>query len=137
MKGNRMNQSIIIIAALGIVGACYGLYVKSKNTKNTEKAKKIVLTPENIGRIEMSDIVGYFKSLHLVEGKDKPFIAQGNKILDMVEISEPVSPDKTLLLLGVLYGADNEVKDLKALCCDTLSDNVKEVLGSDHLVVLS
>ena len=128
-----MNQSIIIIAALGVAGVCYGLYVRSKKTK---EITKLVLTPENVAQIEMSDIVGYFKSLNLLKGEDKPFVAQGKKVLELVDLSESVPENKTILLLGV-YGRGDEIKGLKALCCDNLGNSVKNVLGSDSLIVLA
>ncbi|MBD5354593.1 MAG: hypothetical protein HDR85_06790 [Bacteroides sp.] len=126
-----MNQGIIIIAALGVAAVCCGLYFKSKKTN-----KKPILTPENVEQIEMSDIVGYFKSLNLIKGQDKPFIAQGDEVLKLVEFQNPI-PEKSIMLLLGVYGSDYEIKHLKALCCNVLDDSVKEVLGSDTLVVLS
>lgn len=80
-----------------------------------------------------SDVVGYFKSLHLDPQKDTPFIIDGMELAKHIKDV----PNAPCLFMGVLE--DNEISNYRLLCADSFDAQTKEVLAKaqDGIVVLS
>lgn len=79
-------------------------------------------------------VVDYFKGLKLRKGKDIPFIADENKIADLIH----KAPEKNVGIFEATYNEDtNEIENYKAIEADEMDPQLKSVLGNEKLVVLS
>lgn len=79
-------------------------------------------------------VVDYFKGLKLRRGKDIPFIADENKIADLIH----KAPEKNVGIFEATYNEDtNEIENYRALEADEMDSQLKSVLGNEKLVVLS
>jgi len=79
-------------------------------------------------------VVDYFKGLRLRKGHDVPFIADSNKIADLIHSA----PTKNVGIFEATYNEDtNEIENYRALEADELDPQFKSVLGNEKLVVLN
>lgn len=79
-------------------------------------------------------VVGYFKGLRLRKGRDIPFIANENKMRDLIH----QAPQKSVGIFEGTYNEDtNEIENYRSLEADALDPQMKSVLGNEKLVVLS
>lgn len=79
-------------------------------------------------------VVDYFKGLKLRKGRDIPFIADENKIADLIH----KAPEKKVGIFEATYNEDtNEIENYRALEADEMDPQLKSVLGNEKLVVLS
>lgn len=79
-------------------------------------------------------IVDYFKGLRLRKGRDIPFIADENKIAELIH----KAPVKDVGIFEATYNEDtNEIENYRALEADEMDSQLKSVLGNEKLVVLS
>lgn len=79
-------------------------------------------------------VVSYFKGLRLRKGRDIPFIADENKIADLIH----KAPEKNVGIFEATYNEDtNEIENYRAVEADEMDSQLKSVLGKEKLVVLS
>ena len=79
-------------------------------------------------------VVDYFKGLKLRRGRDVPFIADENKIADLIHNA----PVKNVGIFEGTYNEDiNEIENYRAIEADEMDPQLKNVLGNEKLVVLS
>lgn len=79
-------------------------------------------------------VLDYFKGLRLRKGRDIPFIADENKIADLIHSA----PTKNVGIFEATYNEDiDELENYRALEADELDQKFKDVLGNEKLVVLS
>lgn len=82
----------------------------------------------------ISHVVDYFKGLKLRKGKDVPFIADENKIADLIH----KAPQRNVGIFEATYNEDtNEIENYRALEADEMDSQLKSVLGNEKLVVLN
>ena len=128
-------KTVIIIGCVALVG-CAGYLYYRKNKKNL-----IPIETKTVdGILNFSDVLGYFKSKNLIQGKDIPFIAQ-NDISGAFSkkthnpFPEPKEGYKTIVL-GVYNEKADTISHCQVLYVKELDDKTKEVLGKEDLVVL-
>ncbi len=79
-------------------------------------------------------VVDYFKGLKLRQGRDVPFIADENKIADLIH----KAPVKNVGIFEGTYNEDtNEIENYRAIEADEMDSQLKSVLGNEKLVVLT
>ena len=79
-------------------------------------------------------VVDYFKGLKLRKGRDIPFIADENKLADLIH----QAPTKNVGIFEGTYNEDtNEIENYRAIEADELEPKFKDILGNEKLVVLS
>lgn len=78
-------------------------------------------------------VVDYFRGLKLRKGRDVPFIADSNKIANLIH----QAPQKEVGIFEATYNEDtDEIENYRALEADKMDSNLKNVLGNEKLVVL-
>lgn len=132
-----MNNGIWIILGVGIVS--YGVYRLYKSYSKKEGIEKSVpkVKPEVVEQLGMLDVIGYFKTLHLDKDNDKPFIAIGDVMKDLINLSESDYAGFTFICLGNYKNSSDNLENLKVLACKEVGTDVLEILGNDKLVTLS
>lgn len=82
----------------------------------------------------VQDVVGWFRSLGLIKGKDIPFVADPAKIKDMLN-NAPVKN------VGLFEGVYDEQSDTitrhRLIEADSLDEQTRQILSNEPLVVLS
>lgn len=79
-------------------------------------------------------VVDYFKGLKLRKGRDVPFIADENKIADLIH----KAPTKNVGIFEGVFNEDtNEIEHYRAIEADEMDSSLKTVLGNEKLVVLN
>lgn len=122
-----MKTILGVVLGLGAIAIAAIAVSKSK--------KKIPMESETVnGNLKMSDVVGYFKMLQLVKGKDVPFIARASRFKDVINTN---SAKPQSLVLGVFNQESNEFNPVKVIFCDGFDEKLLEVLGNEDLVVLN
>jgi phage-related protein len=82
----------------------------------------------------VAHVVNWFKSLALDKEKDIPFIADADKIKDMLK----TAPVKNVGIFEGVYDEDaDEITSNRFVDADSLDEKTKEVLGNEPLVVLN
>lgn len=82
----------------------------------------------------VKDVVGYFKNLSLVQGKDIPFIAKGEQFKEMIKNA----PNKNVGIFQGVYNEDaDEITDAQYIGADQIDQETRGVLGNEQLVTLS
>lgn len=132
-------MKILIIVVIILVVIAIVVY-RGRNKGNVSEGvvsgfDNLEIKPVDLGR-ELSftsDVVGYFKSLHLDPQKDTPFIMDGKVLTKRVKNV----PNAPCLFMGVLK--DNEISNYRLLCADSFDVQTKEVLAKaqDGFVALS
>lgn len=81
------------------------------------------------------NVIGWFKSLPIKQGRDVPFIANANKQEFKALLKKAPTKD-----VGIFQGVYNEVSDEitynEYLDADAVDQQTKNVLGNEELVVL-
>lgn len=134
-----MSKYIWIFLGIGAISyVSYRLYKSSRKVKNFSKEEKDKIKPEVVDFLGMKDVVGYFKGLNLRKEIDKPFISQSEDMKEMMlDLSDPQYDGLDIICLGVYEDNSEKLKNFKALACNEVGNDIKEILGSDKLVVLS
>lgn len=79
-------------------------------------------------------VVSYFKGLALRKGRDIPFIADENKLAELIH----KAPTKNVGIFEATYNEDtNELENYRAIEADELDEDTKNILDQEKLVVLS
>ena len=128
-------KTVIRIGCVALVG-CAGYLYYRKNKKNLIPFE----TKTVDGILNFSDVLGYFKSKNLIQGKDIPFIAQ-NDISGAFskKAHNPFPGPKTgykTIVLGVYNEKASTISHCQVLYVKELDEKTKEVLGNEDLVVL-
>lgn len=151
----------VLFGVVAVVGVGYYLYSKrgasTGDGKNNIVAKiqevyKKTIAAKSKGSIKIntveetdfSNIVGFFKSLHLDSQKDIPFIADLRKgefdLKELVVVSDDllrIEGCPVVLLLGVYNEENDQVANTQILCAKKLDEKTHDVLGEESLVRLS
>ncbi len=134
-----MNTLGWIATAVAIGGAAY-LILKNKTVSKSFKdkieeslRKKIISTSENVEELRMADVVSFFKSKSLVEGRDIPFVATVAGFSKVVSL-----PNKENgYILGIYNEANDDLTEIKLIYAKTVDEKFKSVIGNEQLVVLT
>lgn len=134
-----MNTLGWIATAVAIGGAAY-LILKNKTVSKSIKdkieeslRKKIISTSENVEELRMADVVSFFKSKSLVEGRDIPFVATVAGFSKVVSL-----PNKENgYILGIYNEANDDLTEIKLIYAKTVDEKFKSVIGNEQLVVLT
>lgn len=79
-------------------------------------------------------VVGYFKGLTLRKGRDIPFIANQEKLRDIIH----QAPVKDVGIFEGTYNEDtDEIENYRMVEADELDSETKKILGDEKLVVLT
>lgn len=79
-------------------------------------------------------VIDYFKGLKLRKNKDIPFIADENKIADIIH----KAPEKNVGIFEATYNEDtNEIENYRAIEADEMDSQLRSVFDNEKLVVLS
>lgn len=131
-----MKTLAFIIGAAAIGGVAY--YIWKKN--NTERFWiNNVKTID--GTLDFEDVVGYFKSKDLIQGRDVPFISKDGDFKQFLKKTHKRFPEGKdgyiTIVIGVYDESSDTIKHAQILYVKNLDDKTKEVLGNDEFVVLS
>lgn len=91
------------------------------------------------GTLRMDDIINYFKSQQIIKGQDIPFLADGDceEFRRMLHAPYPKKKEGyQTFFIGVYNEKKDEIKFARLIHAREVEQKVKEVLGSEHLVVL-
>lgn len=92
------------------------------------------------GTLHMEDIVNYFKSQQIAQGQDTPFMADGDceEFRKMLHAPYPHKKDGYhTIFIGVYNEPLDNVNYMKLIHAQDLDPKIVELLGGEHLVVLS
>lgn len=79
-------------------------------------------------------VVDYFKGLSLRKGHDIPFIADANKLANIIH----QAPVKDVGIFEGTYNEDtDEIENYRMVEADELDSETKKILGDEKLVVLT
>lgn len=122
-------MKIIAVIILGIVGL--GIFFILKYRKS--KSELYEIEKIKINELTLKKVVEYFKTKNLNPNTHVPFISKNTKdfIFSETEMS------KKILVLGIFNKEKNDFKPFIAFICESLSEDIKELLGNEELVVLS
>ncbi|MCF0207007.1 MAG: hypothetical protein HUK15_06215 [Bacteroidales bacterium] len=114
---------------MGIISAIYeGIKAALRFVRNL--VTKIIRALINF----VTNVMNWFRGLFLDPKKDVPFIADGNKIKDLLG----KAPTRNVGLFKGVYDEETEtISYSEYLDADGLDAKTKEVLGNETLVVLS
>ena len=96
------------------------------------------IKPEEVDKLNMSDVVAYFRGLQLKKGVDVPFIANAEapQVRDILKnVSYPATG--TTFILGSLNENTNNIENCRLIVAKEVGKDVVEAMGQDPLIVLS
>ena len=96
------------------------------------------IKPEEVDKLNMSDVVAYFRGFQLKKGVDVPFIANAEAPLvrDILKnVSYPATG--TTFVLGSLNENTNNIENCRLIVAKEVGKDVVEAMGQDPLIVLS
>ena len=96
------------------------------------------IKPEEVDKLNMSDVAAYFRGFQLKKGVDVPFIANAEAPLvrDILKnVSYPVTG--TTFVLGSLNENTNNIENCRLIVANEVGKDVVEAMGQDPLIVLS
>lgn len=131
MNGYSVVIGVGIVAAIG-----YCIWRMSENKKTVASIQEDVID----GTLKMEDVKNYFKSQQLVQGQDIPFMANGD-CAEFKKILNRSFPQKKegyhTLFIGVYNSQKNELRFARIIHARIIDESIVQVLGDEHLVVLS
>ena len=86
-------------------------------------------TPEHVDSLSLKDVKDYFQGLHLQKGKDTPFIYHLQ--------DHPSTPNSNLYFLAVFDEESQQVKEGRLLDVTSIEADLRDLLGTDPIIVLS
>lgn len=96
------------------------------------------IKPEEVDKLNMSDVAAYFRGIQLKKGVDVPFIANAEAPLvrDILKnVSYPATG--TTFVLGSLNENTNNIENCRLIVAKEVGKDVVEAMGQDPLIVLS
>lgn len=82
----------------------------------------------------LEHVTNYFRGLKLKKGRDIPFIADQRKLGNIIH----QAPQKNVGIFEGTYNEDtNEIENYRLVEADGMSEDVKDLLGKEKLVVLT
>lgn len=127
-------KTLLVIALIALLLIGFVSYRKKGGNSKGE------LCPQVINRelSFQSDVVAYFKNLHLNPKKDTPFISSGKSLIKDYSNVSMKNPDLTLLL-GVYHEDTNTISDYKLIEATSFDNQTIDVLAKaeDGKVYLS
>lgn len=96
------------------------------------------IKPEEVDKLNMSDVAAYFRGFQLKKGVDVPFIANADAPLvrDILKnVSYPATG--TTFILGSLNENTNNIENCRLIVAKEVGKDVVEAMGQDPLIVLS
>ena len=96
------------------------------------------IKPEEVDKLNMSDVVAYFRGFQLKKGVDVPFIANAEapQVRDILKnVSYPATG--TTFVLGSLNENTNNIENCRLIVANEVGKDVVEAMGQDPLIVLS
>ena len=135
-----MNTYLILGIIALILVIVFAIAFSKKPTlvakiKKLSKKEKISPPVKTIyGSVNFMEVVNYFKSLKLDKEKHIPFVAKAEAFKEMLKF-EPKK--QVALFIGVFDEKSNEIIHPQIIESDELDAKTLEVLGNEHLVVLS
>ena len=128
-----MSNTLIILGSIALVCVVYYSYKRKKGKTAISQEDSIAAllgssfweNAEEIDILKMSDVVSYFKGLHLKKEVDVPFLAKA------------VKNELTCYLLAVYNEEDNTIKDYKLVAPKSVDEQIKSAIGNEKLIVLN
>ena len=96
------------------------------------------IKPEEVDKLNMSDVVAYFRGFQLKKGVDVPFIANAEapQVRDILKnVSYPATG--TTFILGSLNENTNNIENCRLIVAKEVGKDVVEAMGQDPLIALS
>ena len=127
--------------ALGatVCGVAYYMYKKGRKSVVPQIDGSLDgIKPEEVDKLNMSDVVAYFRGFQLKKGVDVPFIANAEAPLvrDILKnVSYPATG--TRFVLGSLNENTNNIENCRLIVAKEVGKDVVEAMGQDPLIVLS
>lgn len=90
-----------------------------------EIIRDLKISPEQVERLALSDVVSYFKMLNLKKGIDVPFIGKG------------VLGDVTVYLLATYNETSDSIENAKLIAPSSVDEDVLSTMGNEPIVVLT
>lgn len=152
-----MNDNVLLIVGVAALVVCAGVaYIGYKNGilgKKGKKQKQLsdIPTKEMDGTLAMTDVVGWFRNLQLDPQTDTPFMADAEKLNNILtslsNVSDFIFPPSSIdlqnnkknkrLILGVYNEKSDEISHALFILADDFDAQVQATLGNEQLVVLS
>ena len=132
-------KTLLVIALIALL--LIGFVSYRKKGGNSKKVKSLHCIKGEVINRELSfqsDVVAYFKNLHLNPKKDTPFISSGKSLIKDYSNVSMKNPDLTLLL-GVYHEDTNTISDYKLIEATSFDNQTIDVLAKaeDGKVYLS
>jgi hypothetical protein len=132
-------KTLLVIALIALL--LIGFVSYRKKGGNSKKVKSLHSIKGEVINRELSfqsDVVAYFKNLHLNPKKDTPFISSGKSLIKDYSNVSMKNPDLTLLL-GVYHEDTNTISDYKLIEATSFDNQTIDVLAKaeDGKVYLS
>ena len=122
-----------------ICGVAYYMYKKGRKSVVPQIDGSLDgIKPEEVDKLNMSDVAAYFRGIQLKKGVDVPFIANAEAPLvrDILKnVSYPATG--TTFVLGSLNENTNNIENCRLIVAKEVGKDVVEAMGQDSLIVLS
>ena len=122
-----------------VCGVAYYMYKKGRKSVVPQIDGSLDgIKPEEVDKLNMSDVVAYFRGLQLKKGVDVPFIANAEapQVRDILKnVSYPATG--TTFILGSLNENTNNIENCRLIVAKEVGKDVVEAMGQDPLIVLS
>ena len=122
-----------------VCGVAYYMYKKGRKSVVPQIDGSLDgIKPEEVDKLNMSDVAAYFRGFQLKKGVDVPFIANAEAPLvrDILKnVSYPVTG--TTFVLGSLNENTNNIENCRLIVAKEVGKDVVEAMGQDPLIALS
>ena len=122
-----------------VCGVAYYMYKKGRKSVVPQIDGSLDgIKPEEVDKLNMSDVAAYFRGIQLKKGVDVPFIANAEAPLvrDILKnVSYPATG--TTFVLGSLNENTNNIENCRLIVAKEVGKDVVEAMGQDPLIVLS
>ena len=131
------SGSFVLGAA--VCGVAYHMYKKGRKSVVPQIDGSLDgIKPEEVDKLNMSDVAAYFRGFQLKKGVDVPFIANAEapQVRDILKnVSYPATG--TTFVLGSLNENTNNIENCRLIVAKEVGKDVVEAMGQDPLIVLS
>ena len=122
-----------------VCGVAYYMYKKGRKSVVPQIDGSLDgIKPEEVDKLNMSDVVAYFRGFQPKKGVDVPFIANAEapQVRDILKnVSYPTTG--TTFILGSLNENTNNIENCRLIVAKEVGKDVVEAMGQDSLIVLS
>ena len=127
------------VLGASVCGVAYYMYKKGRKSVVPQIDGSLDdIKPEEVDKLNMSDVVAYFRGFQLKKGVDVPFIANAEapQVRDILKnVSYPATG--TTFILGSLNENTNNIENCRLIVAKEVGKDVVDAMGQDPLIVLS